>query len=80
MSSRDEEALEEKGQGWDLNDGARYRVAKVFADADQSHYKNNQSFPGRKARQDGWWVEKRSGGRLRATPTTGVSLRLTIMR
>lgn len=76
--SGDEEAFEEKGR--DLKDSAQYRVAKVSADADQSHYKNNQSFPGRKARQDGWWVEKRSGGRLRATPTTGVSLRLTIMR
>lgn len=49
--SRDEEALEEKGR--DLNDDAQYGVAKVPADADQSHYKNNQSFPGRKTRQDG---------------------------
>lgn len=49
--SGDEEAFEEKGQ--DLKDGAQYRVAKVSADADQSHYKNNQSFPERKARQDG---------------------------
>jgi len=41
----------------------RYGVAKKSANIDRSHYKNNQSFPGQKARRDGWWVAKRSGDR-----------------
>jgi len=44
-------------------DDVRYGVAKKSANTNRSHYKNNQSFPGQKARRDGWWVAKRSGDR-----------------